>query len=386
MQCTEQQKQQLITDFEWFHAHPELSYQEFETTAYLQKALGDMGVCVLPYDMKTGLVAELTGTKPCGKENVPIIALRADIDALPVQEECDLPYASQYQGKMHACGHDFHAAVLLCVARVLSAQRDAFCGTVRFIFQPAEEASFGALDVLATPAMQGVQAVFALHTSPLYEAGVIGLREGAVTASVNRFEIKLTGVGCHAAYPENSVDTVVMGATLINALQSVVSRNVAPLSPALVSITHFEAGNTWNVLPKTAYLEGTVRTLSMHDQTLIPQRMKALAEGIAQSYGGTAEFIWHDGPPATDNDPEWTAFAAKVATECGLQVELDPPSMLGEDFSCYQELAKGVYIHAGIGLTKPNHHPKFMVEEASLVPAADYFASLASSALAKLAE
>ncbi len=169
----------------------------------------------------------------------------------------------------------------------------------------------------------------------------------------------------------------------MSALQSVVSRNIAPLSPALVSITHFEAGNTWNVLPKSAYLEGTVRTLSKADQTLIPARMQALVTGIAQSYGGSAEFIWHDGPPATNNDPEWTAFAGEVAQACGLSVALDPPSMLGEDFSCFQELARGVYIHAGIGLTKPNHHPLFMVEEASLCPAADYFASLAVAALAK---
>ncbi len=411
MQCTPEQTARLIADFEWLHAHPELPYEEHETTAYIASALAEMGVPVLPYNMKTGLVAELTGTAPSDTNapkntrtntaaaqataqadataapsdaTAPNIALRADIDALPVQEECEIPHRSLYAGKMHACGHDFHAAVLLCVARVLKANQDKFSGTVRFMFQPAEEAGFGALDVLATPAMQGVGAVFALHTSPLYDAGVIGLREGAVTASVNRFEITLTGVGCHAAYPENSVDTIVMGAAVVNALQSIVSRNIAPLSPALVSITHFEAGNTWNVLPKTAYLEGTVRTLSKADKELIPQRMQALAEGIAQSYGGSADFQWHKGPPATDNDPVWTAFAAQIAEECGLRVAQDPPSMLGEDFACYQELAPGVYIHAGIGKTEPNHHPKFMVDEASLAPAAEYFATLAAAALAKL--
>ncbi len=387
MKHTVEQVAALQADFEWLHAHPELPYQEFETTAYIRAALEAMGVPILPYDMKTGLVAELSGTKPMPQGSVqapPIVALRADIDALPVQEECDLAYRSQNAGKMHACGHDFHAAVLLSVARLLKAQQNQFYGTVRFMFQPAEEASMGAIEVLRTPAMQEVGAVFALHTSPLYDAGVIGLREGAVTASVNKFEIKLTGVGCHAAYPEDSVDVIVMGASIVSALQSVVSRNIAPLSPALLSITHFEAGNTWNVLPKTALLEGTVRTLSKADKALIPQRMQALIEGIAQSYGGSAEFLWHKGPPATDNDPEWTAFAGQIAQECGLRVALDPPSMLGEDFSFYQELAKGVYIHAGIGVGEPNHHPKFMVQPASLAPAADYFASLTAAALEKL--
>ncbi len=387
IQCTPQQAEQLAADFKWLHAHPELPYQEHETTAYIAAALAQMGVEILPYGMQTGLVAQLVGTSPSPSgAGAPIIALRADIDALPVQEECDMPYRSVNEGKMHACGHDFHAAVLLCTARLLKANQDKFCGTVRFLFQPAEEAGFGAKEVLKTPAMQGVGAVFGVHTSPLYDAGVIGLREGAVTASVNRFEITLNGVGCHAAYPENSVDTIVMGAAVINALQSIVSRNIAPLSPALVSITHFEAGNTWNVLPKTAYLEGTVRTLNKADKELIPQRMQALAEGIAASYGGSAAFTWHAGPPATDNDPAWTAFAAEVAAGCGLAVAQDPPSMLGEDFSCYQELAAGVYIHAGIGQTYPNHHPKFRVDTTSLAPTAGYVATLSVAALAKLAQ
>ncbi len=386
MKCNTNQINQLIADFEWLHAHPELAYQEVETTAYIRQSLTAAGVPIMPYHMKTGRVAQLTGTAPCPDGKAHIIALRADIDALPVKEECEIAYRSQYDGVMHACGHDFHAAVQLCAARVLAENLDSFCGTVRFFFQPAEEASLGAMDVLATPAMEGVEAVFGLHTSPLYGAGVIGLREGAVTASVNRFEIKLTGVGCHAAYPENSVDTIVMGSTIVTALQSIVSRNVAPLSPALLSITHFEAGNSWNTLPKTAYMEGTVRTLSKRDKELIPQRMEALIHGIAESFSGSAEFLWHQGPPATDNDPEWTAFAAQVAQDCGLEVALDPPSMLGEDFACYQALAKGVYIHAGIGVGAPNHHPKFMVEQDSLAPAAGYIASLTAAALAKLAE
>lgn len=384
MNFTAQETAQLITDFEWLHAHPELPYEEVETTAYVRAALEAAGVPILPYEMKTGLVAEICGEAPAqGARGV--VALRADIDALPVTEACALPYASQNEGKMHACGHDFHTAVLLSLALKLWRARGSFSGTVRCMFQPAEEAGFGAREVLNTPAMQGVDAVFALHTSPLYPAGTIILSEGAVSASVNRFEIKVKGYGCHAAYPERSVDAVVVGAAIVSALQSVVSRNVAPLSSALVSVTQFEAGNTWNVIPETAYLQGTVRTLSTQTQALVETRMRALAKGIAESYGASAELLWHEGPPPTNNDPYWTGIARDVATSCGLALAQDTPSMLGDDFACYQELAPGVYIHAGIGEGAPNHNPKFMVDEDSLSPAATYLTALTLEALQKIA-
>lgn len=373
-------EQQLKRDFEWLHAHPELSYEEFETTAYIRARLAEAGVPVLDYALETGLVAEISG--PAAG---PCIALRADIDALPVAEDTGLPYASCVPGKMHACGHDLHTAVLLETARRLQAARDTLAGTVRLIFQPAEESSVGAEKILATPAMEGVQAVFALHTSPLFPAGVIAVRPGAATASVDRFGVRITGRGGHAAAPETTIDPVVAGAAFVTAAQTVVSRNVSPMEAALVSITHFEAGNTWNVIPETAFLEGTVRTLNAADREKIPRRLADIARGVAAGYGATAEFSWHPGPPATSNDPAWTSFAAQVAKEAGLPVEQDPPSMLGEDFAFFQQLAKGVYIHVGIGLTAANHNPHFCVDEAALEPAARYFTALAAAALQKLA-
>ena len=371
---------QLHENFAWLHTHPELSYQEVETTRFIRAQLAQAGVDILPYPLETGLVAQVTGARPG-----PVVALRADIDALPVTEESGLAYASCTPGKMHACGHDFHTAVLLEVSRRLQKNAARLTGTVRLIFQPGEERSDGALKILATPAMQDVQAVFALHAAPWFPVGTMGVRVGAASASVDRFEITVRGKGCHAAAPEKGVDPIVAAAAIVSAVQTVVSRNVSPVNPALVSITHLEAGNTWNVIPETAYMEGTVRTHAPADRESIPRRLQAIAESVAAAYGAEAEFSWHPGPPATDNDPEWTAFSAQVGRDTGLVVEEDPANMLGEDFSWFQQKARGVYIHMGVGLTKPLHNPAFIVDPDALAPAARYFAALAEKALVRLA-
>lgn len=370
----------IHTDFEWLHAHPELPYEEFETTAYIRAALEEAGVEILPYPLATGLVAQVVGD-PAG----PVVALRADIDALPVQEECDLPYKSLTPGKMHACGHDMHTAALLQAARILQLNRQELAGTVRLVFQPAEESGVGAVKILETPALDDVQLIFGLHTAPNYPVGTYGFRPGAVTASVDRFAITLKGRGVHAAYPEKGIDPLVAAAALVQSLQTVVSRNVHPEQAAVLSITHLEAGKTWNVIPETAFLEGTIRTLSKEARALIPARMQAITEGVAAAYGCTADFRCEYCSPATDNHPEWCAFAAEVARAQGFTVEQDPTSMLGEDFALFQEKVPGVYLHAGIGLTAPNHNPKFCVDQACLESAAEYNAALAAAALRKLA-
>ncbi len=367
-------------DFEWLHAHPELPYEEFETTQFIRAALQEAGVEILPYDLATGLVAQVTG-----RADGPIVALRADIDALPVLEGCDLPYKSLTPGKMHACGHDMHTAVLIETARLLQAARETLPGTVRLIFQPAEESGVGAVKILETPALEGVRAIFALHTAPNFPVGTYGFRHGAVTASVDKFSVTIRGKGVHAAYPEKGIDPLVCGSALVQALQSIVSRNVHPEHPAVLSITHFEAGKTWNVIPETAFLEGTIRTLSKEARELIPRRMKAITEGVCAAYGCTADFVCEFCSPATDNDPFWCDFAADVARGQGLAVETDPPSMRGEDFALFQEQVPGVYIHAGIGLTAPNHNPMFCVDPACLAPAARYNAALVTAALERLA-
>ena len=375
----EQEILQKITDeFYWFHRHPELSYEEVETTKRLRADLAAAGIEVLDLPLKTGLVAKV------GTGEAPFIALRCDIDGLPIQEESGLDYASEHAGRMHACGHDFHISTVLGSAYLLKAQEKDLHGTVYLIFQPAEEAPGGARKVMETGVLKEVQAIFGLHTSPLYDVGTLGIRAGAVTASVDKFTVTFCGKGTHAAHPERGTDPIVMAASFVTAAQSIVSRNIDPAHPSLVSITHIESGNTWNVIPESAWLEGTVRCLTAEDRKRIKQRIYELAEGQAASFGGHAELTWYAGPPATNNTPAWTDFAIQVAEASGLTVEPAPVNLAGEDFAYYQEEIPGAFVLVGTGKSPANHNPKFHVDPAALGPAAKYMARLAKEAFARL--
>lgn len=375
----EQEILQKITDeFYWFHRHPELSYEEVETTKRLRDDLAAAGIEVLDLPLKTGLVAKV------GTGEAPFIALRCDIDGLPIQEESGLDYASEHAGRMHACGHDFHISTVLGSAYLLKAQEKDLHGTVYLIFQPAEEAPGGARKVMETGVLKDVQTIFGLHTSPLYDVGTLGIRAGAVTASVDKFTVTFCGKGTHAAHPERGTDPIVMAASFVTAAQSIVSRNIDPAHPSLVSITHIESGNTWNVIPESAWLEGTVRCLTAEDRKRIKQRIYELAEGQAASFGGHAELTWYAGPPATNNTPSWTDFAIEAAKEAGLDVVPAPVNLAGEDFAYYQEEIPGVFVLVGTGKSPANHNPKFHVDPAALGPAAKYMARLAKEAFVRL--
>lgn len=375
----EQEILQKITDeFYWFHRHPELSYEEVETTKRLRADLAAAGIEVLDLPLKTGLVAKV------GTGEAPFIALRCDIDGLPIQEESGLDYASEHAGRMHACGHDFHISTVLGSAYLLKAQEKDLHGTVYLIFQPAEEAPGGARKVMETGVLKDVQAIFGLHTSPIYDVGTLGIRAGAVTASVDKFTVTFCGKGTHAAHPERGTDPIVMAASFVTAAQSIVSRNIDPAHPSLVSITHIESGNTWNVIPESAWLEGTVRCLTAEDRKRIKQRIYELAEGQAASFGGHAELTWYAGPPATNNTPDWTDFAIQVAEASGLTVEPAPVNLAGEDFAYYQEEIPGAFVLVGTGKSPANHNPKFHVDPAALGPAAKYMARLAKEAFVRL--
>lgn len=375
----EQEILQKITDeFYWFHRHPELSYEEVETTKRLRDDLAAAGIEVLDLPLRTGLVAKV------GTGEAPFIALRCDIDGLPIQEESGLDYASEHAGRMHACGHDFHISTVLGSAYLLKAQEKDLHGTVYLIFQPAEEAPGGARKVMETGVLKDVQAIFGLHTSPIYDVGTLGIRAGAVTASVDKFTVTFCGKGTHAAHPERGTDPIVMAASFVTAAQSIVSRNIDPAHPSLVSITHIESGNTWNVIPESAWLEGTVRCLTAEDRKRIKQRIYELAEGQAASFGGHAELTWYAGPPATNNTPAWTDFAIQVAETSGLTVEPAPVNLAGEDFAYYQEEIPGAFVLVGTGKSPANHNPKFHVDPAALGPAAKYMARLAKEAFARL--
>lgn len=370
--------QKITDEFYWFHRHPELSYEEVETTKRLREDLAAAGIEVLDLPLKTGLVAKV------GTGEAPFIALRCDIDGLPIQEESGLDYASEHAGRMHACGHDFHISTVLGSAYLLKAQEKELHGTVYLIFQPAEEAPGGARKVMETGVLEEVQAIFGLHTSPLYDVGTLGIRSGAVTASVDKFTVTFHGKGTHAAHPERGIDPIVMAASFVTAAQSIVSRNIDPAHPGLVSITHIESGNTWNVIPESSWLEGTVRCLTAEDRKLIKKRIYELAEGQAASFGGHAELTWYAGPPATDNTPDWTDFAIEVAKEAELDVVPAPVNLAGEDFAYYQEEIPGVFVLVGTGKSPANHNPKFHVDPAALGPAARYMARLAVEAFARL--
>ena len=364
----------LQETFRWLHRHPELSYEEVETTKRLRQVLQAHDVAILDSGLPTGLVAEV-GT------DGPVIALRADVAALPVTEETGLPYASEIPGHMHACGHDFHTSALLGAALLLKRKEHELQGRVKLVFQPAEEAPGGAKKVLETGLLQDVCAIFGMHVSPRLPVGTLGLRAGAVTASVDRFQITFRGQGTHAAHPDAGIDPIPAAAAFIQAAQTIVSRNLNPFAAGLVSITHVEGGNTWNVIPSTVLVEGTTRSLGKEERQLIRENLCRLAERIAEGHGAQAEIDWYEGPPATDNAPEWIEVARQAAKEQSLEVVEAPASLAGEDFAYYQEQLPGAFVLVGTGHSFSNHHPKFQLDPAALQPAAAFLARLAEEAL-----
>lgn len=364
----------LREHFEWMHRHPELSFEETETTKHVRDILAAHGVRILDVPMKTGLVAEVG-------RGAPVIALRADIDALPITEATGLPYASECPGKMHACGHDFHTTAVLGAALLLKARESELPGTVRIVFQPGEEAPGGAKVVLDTGCLADVTAMFGLHCSPRLEACTIGITAGALTASVDRFTIRFLGRGTHAAHPEAGIDPIVCAAAFIQAAQTIVSRNIEPFDAGLVSITHVAAGNTWNVIPDAALVEGTTRSMTAANRALIKERLYALAESIAVAHGVAADIDWYAGPPATDNTASWAELAKETAEAQQLAVLQAPPSLAGEDFAFYQETIPGAFVLVGTGKSAANHNPQFRVDPAALLPTAVYLAELAKRAM-----
>ena len=365
------QEMDLMEIFYWFHRHPELSYEEYDTTAQIKKLLKAADIKILPIPMETGLIAEVKGEK-----EGPVQALRCDIDALPITELTDLPYASECPGKMHACGHDFHITAGIGTAIWLQEHKDELCGTVRFFFQPGEESSLGAWKVLETTALDSVTRVWGFHSDPTNLVNAIGIREGAVAAAVDRFVITITGIGCHGAHPNDGVDPIPAAAAMVQAFQTIVTRNINPFHPTLISVTRLEAGNTWNVIPQTAQLEGTVRTMDRQDRCLFEKRLKAIAEQTASAYGASAEVEWIPGPPAVCNDAEMAAFAKETAEAEGFQTVPEEQSLGGDDFSFYMEKVPGCYIKIGIGKGATIHQPTFQVDPAALMPAVRYLSRM----------
>ena len=249
----------LIQTRHHLHRHPELSGQEYQTTEFLKKYLEDLEIRILDSNLKTGLIAEIGSGQP-------IIALRADIDALPIFEQTNLPYTSQNPGVMHACGHDFHQTSLLGAAELLKAMEEDLRGTIRLIFQPAEETSCGALEVIETGYLADVKAIVGFHNMPQLKANQLALKPGTMMAGVEKFKVEVEGISSHAARPDLGVDTVITLTSMVQALQVLVARTVSPFEANVLSITHIEAGTTWNVLPQKGFFEGTIRSFSPSSQ------------------------------------------------------------------------------------------------------------------------
>ncbi|AVT60717.1 M20 peptidase aminoacylase family protein [Pectobacterium versatile] len=361
------------------HRHPELSNQEFETTKKIRAVLEKEGIRILDLPLKTGLVAEVGGL-----QDGPLVVVRSDIDALPIEEESGVEFTSLNKGVMHACGHDFHSSAALGAAILLKKIEPELKGTVRILFQAAEETGLGAPEVIAVGALDNAVAIFGIHNDPTLPVGVIGGKDGALTAGVDRFEIKIAAKGCHAAKPHEGNDPIIILGQLISAVQTIISRTVSSDNNAVVSITQVHSGSTWNVIPDTAYVEGTVRTFNQAARDLIEQRFRQIVAGIASTFGAEIEFLWHAGPPSVINTPEWVEFALNVASDEGFEARRVEASPIGEDFAFYQQKLPGTFMMVGSGGPYALHHPKFRVDDSALFPTAHYLYQVAKQSLEQL--
>lgn len=362
------------------HQNPELSFEEKETAAFVEERLTEMG-----YEPRTGVggghgvVAVLEGGK-----SGPTIALRADMDALPIQEETGLPFASTRPGKMHACGHDAHTAVLLGTAKALKQIAREVSGKVVFLFQPAEEMPpGGAKGMVEAGVLEGVDAVFGLHVSNPVETGKIGFRAGTVNAASDLFKVALYGKGGHAAYPHNTVDPMVMLAFALSAAQSIVSRNVNPVASAVLTVGWVRGGEANNIIPEKVEFGGTIRTFDPQVQELVHARLKQMMEGVAAAHGGRAEVQSTYGYPALHNDARMTEVARRAAVlVLGEENTAEPPAGLGgEDFAYFALARPACFARLGTGTPETAsisaHNPRFVISEESFAVGVAYYISLA---------
>lgn len=361
----------------YLHQYPELMYDVHETATFVADKLRGFGADEIATGIgRTGVVAVIKGrTDTKGR----VIGLRADMDALPITEASGVDYASTVPGKMHACGHDGHTAILLGVAQYLSETRN-FDGTVVLIFQPAEEGGAGGRAMVEDGLMDrwNIQEVYGLHNAPGIPVGHFAIRPGPLLASSDEFEIVVTGKGGHAAAPHEAVDTTLVAAQIVVALQSVVSRNVNPVRPAVVTVGTFQTDSAAsNVIAHTVRMEGTVRTLATEVRAQAKERIRALCEYTASAYGATAEVIWTPGYPVTVNHPDQTAFAVEAARAVSDYVDDDTdPILPAEDFSYMLEARPGAYMFLGNGDTEMCHHPAYVFSDDAIPLGCSWFAEL----------
>ena len=362
--------QELIDTRRDLHSHPETAFEEVRTSGIVAARLKALGLDVKTGVGKTGVIATVKGGRP-GKT----VLLRADMDALPIHEENAVPYRSQNDGKMHACGHDCHTSILLGIAKVLVRESASFPGQIKLCFQPAEEWGGGAIAMIADGALEGPapDAAFGLHVWNDLDLGKVGVTSGPFMAAVDEFAITVKGKGAHAAMPHLGVDPVLCSAHIVTALQAIASRETSPLLEMVVSVTQMRAGTAFNIIPETATLAGTVRVFDPDVWREVPARFERIVRGVAEAFGCTAEvrYTRHNGP--TINDPAMAELARAAAAEVvgAENVVTDIRTMGGEDFSAFLQKVPGCFIAIGSrneskGYHHSHHHPRFDIDEHSL--------------------
>lgn len=352
------------------HANPDLSFQEKPTADFIARELANLPELTISRPLENSVVAVLQGEKPG-----PMWALRADIDALPLQEESGEAFSSTKPGVMHACGHDAHTAMLMGAAKVLCHLRSQLCGSIKFIFQPAEEVPpGGARELVEKGVVDDVEKIFGLHVFPTSPTGNITLKEGVYVASSDNFDITLFGQGGHGSMPQFCIDPVVIGAEVVTALQNVVARNLDPINAPVLTIATFQAGDSYNVIPDSARLAGTVRTHNQQVREQVPQLVQRIVEGVVSAHGARCEIRWQQGYAVGNNHADTNAIA-KAAIAAHFEegtLQLADRALFGsEDFSSYQEKAPGTFLFIGCGNEEKGavwnvHNPHFRIDEAAL--------------------
>ncbi|MBI65981.1 MAG: peptidase M20 [Candidatus Marinimicrobia bacterium] len=351
-----------------FHQFPELSFQEYRTADVIADELRSMGLEPKVKVGKTGVTADLKF------DDGPIIGLRADMDALPIQETSGLPFSSKNDGVMHACGHDGHMAMLLGAAKVLTQKDDQYNGTVRFIFQPAEEGQGGARYMIEDGCLDGIDEIYGIHIWNYQPVGEVGVKDGPVLAAADMFDIKIKGIGGHGAAPQGTVDCVIIASHLVQALQTIVSRNTNPLESTVISIGKINGGHNFNIIADEVSLSGTARAYTEENRSLIKTRMKEIIQGVEKTYNAQITFDYKDGYPPTINHTEPTKKVLKAAKQVvGTKAGMPYLSMGGEDFAYYLQKKPGCFFFVGSAPNKkelfetPHHCSHFTMDERALL-------------------
>ncbi|ACF02746.1 amidohydrolase [Rhodopseudomonas palustris TIE-1] len=368
------------------HQQPELMYDVEGTAAFVAERLREFGCDEVVTGLgRTGVVGVIRGARPAGTGDLKAIGLRADMDALPIVEATGLPYASKVPGKMHACGHDGHTAMLLGAARYLAETRN-FAGDAVMIFQPAEEGGAGAAAMIDDGLMErfGIEQVYGMHNGPGIPVGAFAISPGPVMAATDAIDIRIEGHGGHAARPHLCVDPVLAGAQLITALQGIVSRNVDPFEAAVVSMCEFHAGNARNVIPQYAELKGTVRTMTAEVRDMVEQRVRDVVAGVAQLTGTRIELTYERGYPVLVNHMAETDVAIQVARDVAGEANVVPlpPLMGAEDFAYMLEKRPGAFVFIGNGDSAGLHHPAYDFNDEAIVYGTSYWVRLVETQLA----